>query len=37
LEREAGRNVSLMWLTGRLGPDHKTIANFCTDSGRVIR
>lgn len=25
LEREAGRNVELMWLTGRLIPDHKTI------------
>jgi transposase len=28
LEREAQRNVELMWLTGRLTPDHKTIANF---------
>ena len=28
LEREASRNVELMWLTGRLAPDHKTIANF---------
>jgi transposase len=27
LEREAGRNVELMWLLGRLIPDHKTIAN----------
>ena len=27
LEREAGRNVEVMWLTGRLGPDHKTIAD----------
>jgi transposase len=26
LEREAGRNVEVMWLTGRLIPDHKTIA-----------
>src|ERR1700730_14535873 len=26
LEREAGRNVEVMWLTGRLAPDHKTIA-----------
>ena len=25
LEREAGRNVELMWLLGRLGPDFKTI------------
>src|ERR1700674_5684975 len=28
LEREAQRNVELMWLTGRLMPDFKTIANF---------
>src|SRR3546814_2838309 len=28
LEREASRNVELMWLTGRLAPDHKTIADF---------
>jgi transposase len=26
LEREAGRNVEVMWLLGRLAPDHKTIA-----------
>ena len=37
LEREAGRNVELMWLTGRLAPDHKTIANFRKDSGWAIR
>jgi transposase len=37
LEREAGRNVELMWLTGRLTPDHKTIANFRKDYGRAIR
>jgi transposase len=37
LEREASRNVELMWLTGRLSPDHKTIANFRKDSGRAIR
>src|SRR5690349_22853087 len=37
LEREAGRNVELMWLTGRLSPDHKTIANFRKDNGRAIR
>jgi transposase len=36
LEREAGRNVELMWLTGRLAPDHKTIANFRKDNGRAI-
>ena len=29
LEREAGRNVEVMWLTGRLAPDHKTIAGQC--------
>src|SRR3984885_8325938 len=28
LEREAGRNVEVMWLLGRLAPDHKTIADF---------
>ena len=28
LEREALRNVEVMWLTGRLAPDHKTIADF---------
>ena len=28
LEREAGRNVEVMWLLGRLIPDHKTIADF---------
>ena len=27
LEREAGRNIEVMWLTGRLVPDHKTIAD----------
>ena len=37
LEREAGRNVELMWLTGRLVPDHKTIADFRKDYGRAIR
>jgi hypothetical protein len=37
LEREAGRNVEVMWLTGRLAPDHKTIANFRKDNGRAIR
>lgn len=31
LEREAQRNVELMWLTGRLAPDFKTIANFRKD------
>src|SRR6516165_7176123 len=37
LEREAGRNVELMWLTGRLVPDHKTIADFRKDNGPAIR
>src|SRR5689334_24903777 len=37
LEREAGRNVEVMWLTGRLAPDHKTIADFRKDSGSAIR
>ena len=31
LEREAGRNLEVMWLTGRLVPDHKTIADFRKD------
>ncbi len=33
LEREAGRNVEVMWLTTRLAPDHKTIADFRRDNG----
>src|SRR6202008_3499176 len=37
LEREAGRNVEVMWLTGRLSPDHKTIADFRKDNGSAIR
>lgn len=37
LEQEAGRNVEVMWLTGRLAPDHKTIAEFRKDNGRAIR
>lgn len=37
LEREAQRNVELMWLTGRLMPDFKTIANFRKDNGTAIR
>ena len=36
LEREAGRNVELMWLTGRLTPDFKTIADFRRDNGPAI-
>ncbi len=37
LEREAQRNVELMWLTGRLAPDFKTIADFRKDNGDAIR
>ena len=33
LERESQRNIELMWLTGRLTPDFKTIADFRRDSG----
>jgi len=37
LERETQRNIELMWLTGRLMPDFKTIANFRKDNGEAIR
>jgi transposase len=37
LERECQRNLELMWLTGRLAPDFKTIADFRRDSGKGIR
>lgn len=37
LEREAQRNIELMWLTGRLSPDFKTIADFRRDNGAAIR
>src|ERR1700675_1713943 len=37
LEREAQRNVEMMWLTGRLAPDFKTIADFRKDNGPGIR
>ena len=37
LEREAQRNVELIWLTGRLMPDFKTIADFRKDNGAGIR
>ncbi|MGO4678177.1 IS1182 family transposase [Bosea sp. 2YAB26] len=37
LEREAQRNIELMWLTGRLAPDFKTIADFRKDNGSAIR
>ncbi len=37
LERECQRNIELIWLTGRLAPDHKTIADFRKDNGKAIR
>lgn len=37
LEREAGRNVECMWLTGKLAPDFKTIADFRRDHGPAIQ
>lgn len=37
LERETQRNIELMWLTGRLSPDFKTIADFRKDNGLAIR
>jgi transposase len=37
LEREAQRNLELIWLTGRLMPDFKTIADFRRDNGPAIR
>ena len=37
LEREAQRNVELMWLIGRLAPDFKTIADFRKDNGKGIK
>ncbi len=37
LEREAQRNVEMMWLTQRLAPDFKTIADFRKDNGPAIR
>jgi transposase len=36
LEREAGRNFEVMWLLGRLVPDHKTVADFRKDNGPAI-
>ena len=36
LEREAQRNLELIWLTGRLAPDFKTIADFRKDNGGAI-
>src|ERR1700683_5055315 len=37
LEREAQRNIELMWLVGKLAPDFKTIADFRRDNGAAIR
>jgi transposase len=37
LEREAGRNLELLWLLGRLVPDHETIADFRKDNGPALR
>jgi transposase len=37
LSGEARRNVEVMWLTGKLAPDHKTIANFRKDNGPAIQ
>src|ERR1700743_1727916 len=37
LERECQRNVELIWLTGQLAPDFKTVADFRKDNGRAIR
>jgi transposase len=37
LEREAGRNVEVMWLTGKLAPDFKTIANFRRHNRKAIQ
>lgn len=37
LERECQRNIELMWLTGKLAPDFKTIADFRRDNGEAIR
>ncbi|MEN8207274.1 MAG: IS1182 family transposase [Pseudomonadota bacterium] len=37
IEREAQRNVELMWLTGRLMPDHKTISDFRKDNKKGVR
>jgi transposase len=37
LEREAGRNLEVLWLLQRLAPDHKTIADFRKDNGAALR
>jgi transposase len=36
LERECQRNIELLWLTGQLAPDFKTIADFRKDNGKAI-
>jgi len=36
LERECQRNIELVWLTGRLMPDFKTIADFRKDNGKAM-
>jgi transposase len=36
LERECQRNIELIWLTGKLAPDHKTIADFRKENGKAI-
>jgi transposase len=37
LERECQRNIEMIWLTGQLAPDFKTIADFRKDDGKAIR
>jgi len=37
LEQEANRKLELMWLTGRLAPDFKTLADFRAKNGTAIR
>jgi len=37
LERECQRNIEMIWLTGQLAPDFKTIADFRKDNGKAIR
>lgn len=37
METEAQSNLELIWLTARLAPDFKTIADFRRDNGEAIR
>jgi transposase len=37
LEREAHRNLELMWLVGRLAPDFKTLADFRAENAAAIK